>query len=660
LHAVWLAESNVSLGRSLTDVLQVGGERPTLNPNEMIATALADPQARARARARFLEIVQTLWDSQDAPDWFTEDWLDRTLAAIPREFDRACDRWRGLYRAAQAQREIQHRILGDASRNHREKKIAEKLRFEAETQLALLESAEDLRQSDFYSYRYFAAEGFLPGYNFPRLPVAAYIPARRGFKEETEYLSRPRFLGISEFGPRAVVYHEGSRYVIERAILPVRESEAGGELPTGRAKQCGQCGYMHPIANSSNPDVCERCGARLENSFTGLLRLQNVQTRRRDKISSDEEERMRLGYELTTGVRFSERDHRPDCRVAVVEANGERIATLTYGERAVIWRVNLGWRRRKNKAQYGFCIDAYTGQWAKNEIDPNDDADDDLSLKKGVTERVIPYVEDYRNCLLLEFPEPPKPETVASLQAALRRGIQACFQLEENELAVEPLPDVDRRRLILFYEATEGGAGVLKQLLDDPTALRRVARDALTVCHYDSATGADLRRAPHGREDCEAACYDCLLSYDNQPDHPSLDRHLAAPFLTALLTAKVFASPTAQAPHDHVAALKRKCDSTLERDWLEFALAGGHRPPSHAQILIDSCGTRPDFLYEAERAAIYVDGPHHEFPERRERDRIQSECLEDGGWTVIRFGVREDWKVIFAKYPSVFGRGKKD
>ncbi len=31
------------------------------------------------------------------------------------------------------------------------------------------------------------------------------------------------------------------------------------------------------------------------------------------------------------------------------------------------------------------------------------------------------------------------------------------------------------------------------------------------------------RRAPRAREDCEAACYDCLMSYANQPDHQLLD-----------------------------------------------------------------------------------------------------------------------------------------
>lgn len=34
-------------------------------------------------------------------------------------------------------------------------------------------------QTDFYSYCYFASEGFLPGYSFPRLPLAAFEDAAR-------------------------------------------------------------------------------------------------------------------------------------------------------------------------------------------------------------------------------------------------------------------------------------------------------------------------------------------------------------------------------------------------------------------------------------------------------------------------------------------------
>ena len=101
------------------------------------------------------------------------------------------------------QRKVQNRIIGDASRSASDKDQARRLRREAESQLELLTEVNNIGESDFYSYRYFASEGFLPGYSFPRLPISAFIPARRLRQgDRDEFLSRPRFLAISEFGPR--------------------------------------------------------------------------------------------------------------------------------------------------------------------------------------------------------------------------------------------------------------------------------------------------------------------------------------------------------------------------------------------------------------------------------------------------------------------------
>jgi very-short-patch-repair endonuclease len=270
-------------------------------------------------------------------------------------------------------------------------------------------------------------------------------------------------------------------------------------------------------------------------------------------------------------------------------------------------------------------------------------------------QRIVPFVEDRRNCLLIEPVAPLSLEQVASLQPALKSAIQVLYQLEDGELAAEPLPDGNQRRLILIYEAAEGGAGVLRQLLDQPGAMADVAREALRLCHYDPDTGADQRHAPNSREDCEAACYDCLMSYSNQLDHRLLDRTKIFDFLRALAVATVNASPVAASRADHLAHLKALCDSDLERAWLDFLDTHNFRLPDSAQHLIESCSTRPDFLYTEQGAVVYIDGPHHVFNDIVAEDRRITTCLEDAGYLVIRFADRSTWSEIAQRHAWLFG-----
>jgi len=98
--------------------------------------------------------------------------------------------------------------------------------------------------------------------------------------------------------------------------------------------------------------------------------------------------------------------------------------------------------------------------------------------------------------------------------------------------------------------------------------------------------------------------------------------------------------------------------SELEKKWLQFLEDQDLRLPSKAQVYLDTCKTRPDFYYQEESTIIYIDGPVHEYPERAERDNQQTECLEDLGYTVIRFGHQDDWQQIIGKFPHVFGANK--
>ena len=217
VQAIWLASSGMSLGSSLKDLLYVTDDASDPPILESVQADLRNMDARTRARDVARRVLDDLVPRLEETNWWSPSWLGDVLGAIPIAFEAATERWRTLYRSARTQYEVQGALCISPTADAQVKRMARQLRDEAEKQLGILTADTDSRnQSDFYSYRYFASEGFLPGYSFPRLPLSAYIPARRGGGrgDDGEFLSRPRFLAISEFGPRSLVYHEGSRYEI--------------------------------------------------------------------------------------------------------------------------------------------------------------------------------------------------------------------------------------------------------------------------------------------------------------------------------------------------------------------------------------------------------------------------------------------------------------
>ncbi|NIM13349.1 MAG: DEAD/DEAH box helicase [Candidatus Aminicenantes bacterium] len=661
IHAVWLAETGLSLGTTLKEILDISGDNPTLEIKNEVRDSIFKENVKRNAFQKASRIMEEIKPHLGNAEWYTTDWLEHVIERAASSFDLACNRWRTLYRSAWEQYIFHSRMTVDASRKRKDKKNSEDLMKDAKKQLDLLVEEQMAVNSDFYSYRYFATEGFLPGYNFPRLPIYAYMRGRK-VRSKDGFLARPRFVAISEFGPRATVYHEGSRYVIHKVMLPV---SIEGDLQTTSARCCPNCGYLHPHNNQTEYNVCEICETELDLPMTQLFRLQNVSTIRRDRITSDEEERLRLGFHIKTVFRFNERDGIPLYRMAEVKLGDVLLARMKYAAAATIWRMNQGLRRQVRRGHIGYELDMESGCWERHEDEESpEDFDSPTSEEpmSGRRMRVTPYVEDHRNCLLFSPGDGNQSmpiEFIASLQAALKRAIQVEFQLEDNELAVEPLPDVNDRRQLLFYEAAEGGAGVLRMLTHDPNALARVAKTALALCHFepDSHDDTDIVIPGQQSEQCSAACYDCLMSYFNQTDHEILDRTLIKDFLTDLTGAGVELSPATETRQQHFQRLVNMADSELEKQWLNFLEKKKLNLPTGAQKLIKSCQTRPDFLFQAahQQVAVYIDGPVHLYPDRQKRDREQEECLEDQGIRVIRFSHQDDWQKIIEQHPDVFG-----
>jgi len=513
LHSVWLAISGIKLTSSIVEALVIDDAHPDfpLQPDIQHQMELSD-EKRDELKKECLSILQACGAEVQTAFWNTPTWLDSVLNNAAQAFNSAFDRWRELYRAAVVQRNEARKTVDNPRADRDKKKNAEREETEAKSEIELLENhSQNSTESDFYPYRYLAAEGFLPGYNFPRLPLRAMLPTH----DNTHVVDRPRFLGLREFGPRNILYHEGRKYRMARCVLPT----GGVQARLKRAKFCKVCGYFHE-GDEAGADLCNHCKSTLNmanSEFLPLLfEMATVKGIRVDRITCDEEERTREGYELELYYRFATgTDGREICERSTVQSpEATELLRLTHGPQANLWRVNRKWRRSD---QRGFSMDSKTGFWVRRPGDDDRAGDVDPNrLISGVT----PFVWDTRNLLLIspeipaQVPKEDRESFLASLSYALQRGCQIFFQVEEQEISVGRIGAEDQER-ILFWEASEGGSGVWSRLLEEPQAIANVAREALGICHFDPVSGADL--VPDGK--CSRACYRCLLSYSNQMDH---------------------------------------------------------------------------------------------------------------------------------------------
>ena len=165
--------------------------------------------------------------------------------------------------------------------------------------------------------------------------------------------------------------------------------------------------------------------------------------------------------------------------------------------------------------------------------------------------------------------------------------MRRAFEAEENELDAENIGEREHRR-ILFRETGEAGAGILRRLAEPGGALAGVAAEALSLCHF-SKDGDDLRG-----EDCERACYDCLLSYYNQSEHSLLDRHSIRDLLLSLSRSVVRGKSEPPDRLGHYREMQRRCQGA-ERDFLDHLFKENRKLPDKAGLEI--AGVRVPFLF---------------------------------------------------------------
>ena len=250
------------------------------------------------------------------------------------------------------------------------------------------------------------------------------------------------------------------------------------------------------------------------------------------------------------------------------------------------------------------CSTSSAATGRSDQDDPNDDADDDPLSPR--VERVDPVRRGPPQRLLVEpigLPSDAEDATVmASLEAALKTAIQVAFQLEDSELAAEPLPvATDRRphpRSTRRPRAAPACCAAWSTTRRrSPRSPGRRSRSATsTPTPATTCGGAAARDGATARRPATTACFATPTS----PTTASLDRFSrSATCCCAGPRRRSRSRRRRSRERSSCSGCKALAGTELERRWLAFLDDGGHRLPD-ARPGADRAtpATRPDFLYD--------------------------------------------------------------
>jgi hypothetical protein len=650
LHSVWMQHVGIGLKESVADVVDI--DQPPTYP--VRADIKAQLELNESGKANVLGDFQAIAASVGGPllesKWYRPEWLSEIVNDAPNAFDRAFNQWRELYLSAVSQRDAA-RKKADSARNKKDVEQARQEEREALRDLDLLLNRSDRwEETDFYPYRYLGSQAFTPGYNFPRLPVRALLR----IADETDTIDRPRFLGLSEFAPNNLIYHEGKRHQVTGLVLG-----AGGlEGRTLSVKLCKRCGYAHrePELTNSHCAYCKTELAGNSEVATKLFAMAVVRAAARQRISSEEEERRREGYEIDTHFRgLSPRT------AQICDQTGSAKLQASYLAGADLWRINHGWKRGRTTngvtvKRQGFTIDGKTGKWLGVDQEPNAGPTSQIQPVTGIK----PYVSDRRNVLFLRpaLDSAADEGSLVTLAYAIQRAIQIVYEVEEQEIAAELIGEGDHRRIIL-WEAAEGGVGIWERLMSESAAIAEIARKALELCHFNPETGDEL---PDWKDKCGPACYECLLSYSNQLEHRRIDRRKIKEFLLELTKASLVETKSGRSRDEQYKYLTEGLDpaSSFEREFLDYLYKNGFRLPDYAQYQpTPEVHVQADFYYERQGVpgvCVFIDGPHHDSGTQVAHDQTVRSELANLGFRIVAIGHARDLGSQIADSPHVFGK----
>lgn len=551
--------------------------------------------------------------------WFNDAWLETQIRTVPDKLEHALLRWRKMYLDALRQMNEAHEThISPVIKDAELKKLANISYMRAKDRKSLLENQSDKNKnstlSEFYTFRYLASEGFLPGYNFTRLPIRVFL----GGKDRNESISRPRFIGLKEFGPNNLIYHNGGKYKVNR-ITPNDVSLDLMEIKISKETNYAFLGKDEGKGKNQDPITGTQFTASNIELHQNLLELEEAQSENSERISCMEEVRTSEGY--VTELYLNSTDSLLDATKIKLTVDGDELMKLFYAPAAKLILLNKKWKRGRDD---GFDIGTKTGFFkTKKQLEkPNpEDPIQNIMLYTYDTSDVL-YVQPIKSLGLTE-------EGVVTMQYALEKAIEQLYNIEPVEIDAR-LMGSDEYKNIMLYESAEGSIGVLKDIARNPAKLRGIFLKAYEICGYDYATKEDLFPTR------PKASYDDLLSYYNQMDHTKIDRHSIIKALELLIISN---------PDDTVGGTYEEKYEELkkglhhrspgEKVLLDYLFENGYRLPDFTNHNMEHFYVQPDFVYEKEKALVFVDGGIHKKALNKADDEKKRKTIELAGFDVL-------------------------
>jgi len=363
---------------------------------------------------------------------------------------------------------------------------------------------------------FLARNNILPKYGFPVDTVELQIAGKRnGNSNEDLTLARDLQMAIAEYAPGSEVIADGKLYKSRYIRMESVQKRTAAYGYYAKCKTCDEYNFTRNLQVRTTGQECISCGTKIP----GKSWIETIEPRLgfiTDKADAKDAPMTRPERDYKTEDYYIGDQDRDIIKKKAFSFDGAKVELQSTANDSL---VVIGSAQHRVCPRCGWTSDAngvfYSHKTSWGYPCKYEGTGDPLYLSHVFKTDVVK--------LTFFTSDAADYKTMLSVMYALLEGLSRELGIERTDLkgCLHQQNWSGNSKLlfsIILYDAVAGGAGHVRRLVtDDGAAFARVLKAAYSVVHNCS---------------CEPSCYHCLRNYYNQKVHDSLDRHLAASFLS--------------------------------------------------------------------------------------------------------------------------------